>query len=199
MNGLEKIKKIKCKNFEFDINYFDNDGNVKVDLFSDIAQNLVDKCFNSEYLQNEEGEYKCQGIKEKLPNGKKVYYGKNEYLKDCPKSNRVKEKISLNQMRKFYNEILNYWIQIENINDNKERLKKFRELLPLIKMEKAKANIAYQKKNINTNFKKFIDLNIDYIVDGYENDLEKSLEKFKIFVSLFEAVIAYSKGKIKEN
>jgi len=109
---------------------------------------------------------------------------------------KEEKRLSINQMRKFYDEILSYQIQIEN-SKNKEE--KFRELLPYIKMEKAKANIAYQKKNINTNFKKFIDLNIDYIVDGYDKDLELSLKKFNVFVSLFEAVIAYSKGVIKEN
>ena len=170
MNGFEEVKKeankkMKCKDFEFSINYFDNDGNIKVDLFSDIANSIVENCIK--YLNRDDRE--------------------------------KRRKITLNQMRKFYNEILNYWIQLENINNNEEKLKKFRELLPLIKMEKAKANIAYQKKNINTNFKKFIDLNIDYVVDGYEKNLEKLLEKFKIFVSLFESIIAYSKGIIKEN
>ncbi|SMC09194.1 type III-A CRISPR-associated protein Csm2 [Nitratiruptor tergarcus] len=173
MEGLEKIKKaiekkdkkMKCGDFEWEVNYFDVDGKIKVDLFSDIAEKIVFKCI--------------------------------KYLTYDDQSN--KRKISINQMRKFYNEILNYQIQINSISYKEKKLQKFRELLPLIKMEKAKANIAYQKKNMNTNFKRFIDKNIDYIVEGYDKDLEKSLEKFTIFVSLFEAVIAYAKGVINEN
>lgn len=173
MEGLEKIRdqiakkdnKMRCSNFEFEVSYYDNDGKVKVELFSDIAQSIVLKCI--------------------------------KFFTNDDKNN--KRRISINQMRKFYNEILNFHIQINAIKDEKKKLEKYRELLPLIKMEKAKANIAYQKKNINTNFKRFIDKNIDYVVEGYDKDLAKSLEKFTIFVSLFEAVIAYAKGVINEN
>ena len=217
MEGLEKIKKeiekkdkkMKCGDFEWEVNYFSKDGKVDINLFSDVAEGLVTKCIDfgennenavdEDYERNKNGEFKCQGLKGEK-NGKKFYYGKNEYKKDCPKENRKKIKnISLNQMRKFYDEILSYQNQIENAGDDNNQLEKFRELLPYIKMQKAKVNLAYQKKNININFKRFIDLNIDYIVDGYGNNLEKCLEKFNIFVSLFEAVIAYSKGVIKEN
>jgi len=168
MRGLEEIKnqmrsdKMRCGNFEWEVNYFDSDGKVNVDLFSDIAENITFRC-----------------IKFLTPNDREN-----------------KRRISLNQIRKFYDEILSFQTQIENSKDKKE---KFRELLPYIKMQKAKVNLAYNKKNVNTNFKNFIEKNIDYIIDGYDKDLEGSLKKFNIFVSLFEAVIAYSKGVILEN
>ena len=170
MEGLEKIKKemekkdkkMKCGEFIWEVEYFDKDGEVKIDLFSDIAEDLVFKCI--------------------------------KFLTSKDREN--KRKISINQIRKFYDELLSYQNQIENAKDQRE---KFRELLPYIKMQKAKVNLAYQKKNVNTNFKRFIDLNIDYIVERYEENLEKSLKKFNIFISLFEAVIAYAKGVIKEN
>lgn len=164
MRDFEEVKNkfIKCGDFEWVIDYFDENGEIKVDLFSDVADNLVKNCI--------------------------------KYLTKDDKSN--KRKISLNQMRKFYDEILSFQNQIEN---STHKLKKFRELLPYIKMQKAKINLAYQKKNVNTNFKRFIDFNIDYIINGYQEDLDKCLKKFNIFVSLFEAVIAYSKGVIKEN
>jgi len=186
MRGLEELKKqirrdkMRCGNFEWEVNYFDNDGKVKVDLFSDVAEKLVE-CLA--YISNNNG-FLCRN-------------SNNEYRNDCPKSQRVKDKkISINQIRKFYDEILSFQTQIENSKNKKE---KFRELLPYIKMQKAKVNLAYNKKNVNTNFKNFIEKNIDYVVDGYDRDLEGSLKKFNIFVSLFEAVIAYSKGVISEN
>jgi len=66
----------------------------------------------------------------------------------------------------------------------------FREILPYFRMLKAKANVAYQRDVINTNFKTFIEKNVDYIGDNEE--------KFKIFCTFFEAVVAYSKGTFKE-
>jgi CRISPR type III-A-associated protein Csm2 len=57
-------------------------------------------------------------------------------------------------------------------------------------MLKAKANVAYQRGHINTNFKMFIEGNIDYIKDD--------MDKFNIFVTFFEAVVAYSKGILKD-
>jgi len=209
MQGLEKIKekiekkenKMKC--IDWKVNYFDNEGNINVELLSDIAEKLVNKCIyfgennenaaDEDFERNKNGEFKCK--EPKFINGKKIYYRKDCQIKD---RKRIKN-ISLNQMRKFYDELLSYQNQIENAGDEEKQKNKFRELLPYIKMQKAKVNLAYQKKNVNTNFKKFIDLNIDYVVDGYKDNLEKSLEKFNIFVSLFEAVIAYSKGVIKDN
>ena len=62
--------------------------------------------------------------------------------------------------------------------------------MPYFKMLKAKANVAYERDVINTNFKKFIEENVDYVGDD-----EK---RFKIFCTFFEAVVAYAKGTIKD-
>ncbi len=94
-----------------------------------------------------------------------------------------RKKISSTQIRKFYEEVLNLKAMVENGKD-------FREVLPYFKMLKAKANVAYQRDVINTNFKTFIERNVDYV-----NSDER---KFKIFCTFFEAVVAYSKGIIKD-
>jgi len=93
-----------------------------------------------------------------------------------------KKRISSTQIRKFYEEVLNLKDQLDNG-------KEFREILPYFRMLKAKANVAYERDVINTNFKRFIEENVDYIGDNEE--------KFKIFCTFFEAVVAYSKGKIR--
>ena len=110
---------------------------------------------------------------------------------ECFISKRFKEKIgkkivvkklSYSQIRKFYDEVINLKEQLENKKD-------FKMILPYFKMLKAKANVAYQRDVINTNFKTFIEKNVDYVND--EN-------RFKVFCTFFEAVVAYSKGIIKD-
>jgi len=93
------------------------------------------------------------------------------------------KKLSSTQIRKFYEEVLNLKAQVENG-------KEFNKILPYFKMLKAKANVAYQRDVINTNFKTFIEKNVDYV--------GSSEEKFKIFCTLFEAVVAYAKGTIRD-
>lgn len=147
---------MSCENFRFEVNYFDENGNIRPDLFSDYAKKVVE-CFISK-------------------NGKrKERRGRNFYEKD--------EKITQNQIRKFYEEILNLKDQYDLAND-------FKKILPYFKMLKAKAHLAYERDNINTNFKTFIEKNVDYV----GNDEEK----FKIFCTFFEAIVAYSKGIIKD-
>jgi CRISPR-associated protein Csm2 len=102
---------------------------------------------------------------------------------DKDRRGKVRKKLSYSQIRKFYDEVLNLKAQFENGIS-------FREILPYFRMLKAKANVAYQRDVINTNFKTFIEKNVDYIGDNEE--------KFKIFCTFFEAVVAYSKGTFKE-
>ena len=96
---------------------------------------------------------------------------------------RPRKKLSSTQIRKFYEEVLNLKAQHENG-------KSFKEILPYFKMLKAKANVAYERDVINTNFKIFIEKNVDYVGDEEE--------KFKVFCTFFEAVVAYAKGNIKD-
>jgi len=161
-----------CENYQFKVNYF-QDEEIKADLFSDEAERVVNcflnKIVNDDYEKNWKGEYKCKW---------------GQYKKDCPKKDRKSpKKLSSTQIRKFYEEVLNLKAQVENG-------KEFKKILPYFKMLKAKANVAYQRDVINTNFKTFIEKNVDY-VGSDEN-------RFKIFCTLFEAVVAYAKGTIKD-
>jgi len=101
------------------------------------------------------------------------------------KEDLKKISLSYTQIRKFYNEVLKLKSDLEKKDD-------FKEILPYFRMLKAKAFAAYNTKprKINHNFKTFIDKNVDYVGEDKE--------KFKIFCTFFEAVVAYSKGKFKE-
>ena len=99
------------------------------------------------------------------------------------KKGKPRKKISSTQIRKFYEEVLNLKSQLE-IG------KSFKEILPYFKMLKAKANVAYERDVINTNFKTFIEKNVDYVGNKEE--------RFKIFCTFFEAVVAYAKGTIRD-
>jgi CRISPR-associated protein Csm2 len=160
-----------CRNYQFKVNYFDGD-NIKKDLFSDEAERVVKWIDEDNYIINSNGEYLCKGRYEK-------------WDKNCPKNKRKTKKKTLHysQIRKFYDEVLNLKAQLDNG-------KKFLEILPYFKMLKAKANVAYSRDVINTNFKTFIEKNVDYVDDD-----EK---KFKVLCTFFEAVVAYSKGTFKE-
>jgi CRISPR type III-A-associated protein Csm2 len=97
--------------------------------------------------------------------------------------NQLVKKLSSTQIRKFYEEVLNLKAMIDNG-------KEFREILPYFRMLKAKANVAYERDVINTSFKIFIEKNVDYVGE--------SKNRFKIFCTFFEAVVAYAKGTIKD-
>lgn len=164
-NGLKDLEKLQpksnvksmnCRDFSFDFNYYDEEGNIKAELFSDIAENIVKKCFN---------------VNDENPKTKKP----------------IKNRPSVNQIRKFYDDLLNHYQIIENSNN---KIEEFKKQLPYIKMMKAKANVAYQRLHINKNFKMFIEGNIDYIKDD--------MDKFNVFVTFFEAIVAYSKGVLKD-
>jgi CRISPR-associated protein Csm2 len=163
-----------CKNYQFKVEYFEN-GNIKADLFSDEAEKVV-KCFLEPKKNISEGDYEKRGNRYKCKD--------NKWREDCPKNQRkVKKTLSSTQIRKFYEEVLNLKAQLDNS-------KKFDEILPYFRMLKAKANVAYERDVINTNFKTFIEKNVDY-VDRDEN-------RFKIFCTFFEAVVAYAKGTIRD-
>jgi len=142
-----------CNGFSFEANYYEN-GKIKKDLFSDYAQKVVD-CFLNKNVKED---------------------GRD-------KRGNPRKKLSYSQIRKFYDEVLNFKNRLDNGED-------FLDLLPYFRMLKAKANVAYQRDVINTNFKTFIDKNVDYVGEDKE--------KFKIFCTFFEAVVAYSKGKFKD-
>jgi CRISPR type III-A-associated protein Csm2 len=105
--------------------------------------------------------------------------------KDKDRRGKIKKKLSYSQIRKFYDEVLNLKAQLE-LDKEKDETEKFRKILPYFRMLKAKASIAYSRDVINTNFKTFIEENVDYV--------KEDEKKFEIFCTFFEAVVAYSKG-----
>lgn len=96
--------------------------------------------------------------------------------------------VSFTQARRFYNQILEFK---ELIDSKDDRNAEYKRQLPYIYMLKAKANYAKERKKIDQNFFDFIENNID--------ELDDDVHKFDLFCTLFEAVIAYSKGKLKSN
>ncbi len=145
-----------CEGYRFRVDYFSEDGKIREDLFSDEAEKVV-KCF---IAKNGNRDYK-------------EYRGQRKLVK----------KLSSSQIRKFYEEVLNFKMQLDNEKD-------FREILPYFRMLKAKANVAYERDVINTNFKKFIDDNVDYVGDNKK--------RFDIFCTFFEAILAYAKGTLRD-
>ena len=89
-------------------------------------------------------------------------------------------KISLTQIRKFFDEVLKRKIAIETGASTFDRE------LPYILMLKAKVTYARARGNVNEAFKKFIENSLSAIKD--KND-------FWVFVDFFESVIAYSKAR----
>ncbi len=121
-------------------NYFDKDGDIVVDLFSDKADSIAQSFY----------------------------------------------KTKVSQIRKFYDEVLRIKMKIFLSNDKK---REFKKQLPYIKMILAKAAYSSKRKNIDKNFKEFLDRNIGEI---------KELKEFEIFCDLFESVVAYSKQYLKD-
>ena len=161
-----------CEGYQFRVNYYDG-SEIKADLFSDEAERVV-RCFLAEYAKRKNKdtniiEFQCKN---------------NKWSEKCPLEERkVISKLTYNQIRKFYDEVL-------RLKNDYEKANNFRKVLPYFKMLKAKANVAYERGNINRNFKIFIEKNVDYVGDDEE--------RFKIFCTFFEAVVAYSKGTFKD-
>ncbi len=131
-------------------------------------------------------------------------FGQTE-SKSLGKDRRGKEKIkslsnSKSQIRKFYDEVLRNKVIIESMSSSQDSGSKeeyetivereFKKRLPYIKMLKAKVTYAYEREKITSNFKKFIEENIDSIGDW---------EDFKVFCDFFEAVVAYSAAYVKKD
>ncbi|EDM23133.1 type III-A CRISPR-associated protein Csm2 [Caminibacter mediatlanticus] len=154
-----------------EIKYFDESGNVLEDLFDGVAEKWVE-----EFLKKRD-DRDCSDYEVKFDRRKR---------KEIKKE---KKKLSYSQIRKFYDEVLNFNNQLENGTE-------FIKILPYFKMLKAKANVAFERDVINCNFKEFIDKNVDYVTSS--KDIEEKERRFKVFVTFFEAVVAYSKGKITD-
>ncbi len=108
-----------------------------------------------------------------------------------PLSQRGKKGINLNkstQIRRFYEDIIAWDSQLNQLSSLEARKARFQEVLPLIKMLNAKVAYAYNRELVDEQFRDFIQCCIRQIKPD-------NLDGFKHFKLLFEAVIGFMKNK----
>lgn len=98
----------------------------------------------------------------------------------------VQDDLSVNQLRKYYSEVVNLKQKIESSN-----IENFKQFLPLIRMIKSKVSYSYGKEKARdrvkwNSFKKFMDEMIDSIND---------YKDFFAFCLFFESVLGYYYGE----
>lgn len=99
-----------------------------------------------------------------------------------PKDERARGKINAAQLRRFYGDVKNLEMRWQNRSDKE---KAFREILPMIKLLKAKAAYANKRGLVPPSFKDWIWENVDRI--NGERD-------FRAFLLYFEAVVGFCYG-----
>ena len=90
---------------------------------------------------------------------------------------------SYTQIRRFYDEVNDFFEEIES-SDDKESAYKTRE--PLIFMLNSKVSYALGRKKVDKNFVNFIKYSLNQVEDA---------ESFKTFKLLFEAVMGFLRAK----
>jgi CRISPR-associated protein Csm2 len=95
------------------------------------------------------------------------------------------------QLRRFFDEVVNWHQQISAAKTKQEKCKKYNDCLPLIKMLNAKVAYAEARELVGSEFRQFI------------NDAVRQLEvdepdRLKHFRLLFEAVMGFYKGMAKD-
>jgi CRISPR type III-A-associated protein Csm2 len=107
------------------------------------------------------------------------------------KNEKKEQKIpSFTQVRKFYHDVLNFQEKINAQPEDKQKDEYIKQL-PYINMLLARVRYAYDRDKVNWRFLDFIQQNIAKLSDD-------DPKEFNIFCSLFESVIAYSKGILKK-
>lgn len=86
------------------------------------------------------------------------------------------------QLRRFYGDVKNLEMRWENSQDKE---KAFRDILPMIKLLKAKAAYANKRDLVPESFKNWIWENVDMI---------NEIKDFKAFLLFFEAVVGFCYG-----
>jgi len=94
-----------------------------------------------------------------------------------PRNDKIKNN-KPSQIRKFYNEVLNFRLMIE------KEPSRFNEFLPYLKILNAKAAYARGRELISDSFKNFISESLKQIND---------FDDFEVFANLFEAFMGYYK------
>ncbi len=99
------------------------------------------------------------------------------------------ERLSTSQLRRFYGDFKQlqrkYNTKVRS-NKDKDKAKAFKEILPLVKMQRAKSEYALARKSITKGFRDFLVENIQFIDDW---------QKFEDFMLYFEAVVGFCYGK----
>lgn len=102
-----------------------------------------------------------------------------------------KDKNKTTQLRKFYDELVMWSDRIHEGKSKEEKEEKFNDLIPFIKMLKAKVAYAEARKHITNDFRQIFDCCIDQI------KCVNTLRDAKLFM---EAVMGYCKyEEIKGN
>lgn len=91
------------------------------------------------------------------------------------------------QLRKFYGEVKNLELRLKSSADKKAT---FRQILPLIKLLKAKGAYACKRKVVPDAFKTWLTTNVDAVED---------IKDFEAFLLYFEAVVGFCYGEAKDN
>lgn len=99
-----------------------------------------------------------------------------------PDSGVIQKSINSAQLRRFYGDVKNLEMRWQNSSDKE---KTFHEILPMIKLLKAKAAYAHGRQLVQTNFRDWIWENVDMI--NTEDD-------FRAFLLYFEAVVGFCYG-----
>ncbi len=161
--GFETLKDFKVKEGgDGNFSYYDECGNVKKELFNEIA----------------EKEAIILAEAEDIDKARKMA-GRREFRKAC---NLVeKGKLTTTQVRKFYDDLKSIEKQMELSNENGKR-EKFERLLPLIKMLRTKAFYAKARDNVTDHFVNFIERNISLV------NTPRDLEQFSKY---FESVLGF--------
>lgn len=102
--------------------------------------------------------------------------------KDFVQGPRDPKNIKSAQLRRFYGDVKTLEMRWQNSADKQQA---FRNILPLIKLLKAKAAYAHTRTLVPLSFKSWIWKNVDMI--NNEND-------FKAFLLYFEAVVGFCYG-----
>ena len=92
------------------------------------------------------------------------------------------------QIRRFYEDILNWEAQLNQVRTKETRDQKYAELLPLIKMLNAKVAYAHGRDTVDDQFRDFINHCIRQLNPNQPDG-------FKHFKLLFESVIGFMKKK----
>ena len=115
---------------------------------------------------------------------KNLFNTKAEHIANIlAEANLKRETNSYTQIRRFYDEVNDFFDEIEKSSD-KEIAYKTRE--PLIFMLNSKVSYARGREKVDDNFVNFIKYSLDQV---------KNAESFKTFKLLFEAVMGFLRAK----